>query len=264
MNIGICGICGRMGDTILAKMIERGHTLGAGFDTETSAMIGKDVDSLKHPGQKPVKINTINDSDTKSVDGFIDFSSPVATLKLLESLVKQKKKLVIGTTGFKSEEIEKIKKAAETIPVLMSPNMSVGVNLLFKLTEIASKALQNEFDSEIFEAHHRFKKDAPSGTAVRLKDIVKESVPELSNCLEVSGREGIIGERTDNELGIFAMRGGDIVGEHTVFFAGTGERIELTHRATSRDIFATGAVMAMEFLEKKGPGLYSMYDVLGL
>ena len=142
--------------------------------------------------------------------------------------------------------------------------MSLGVNLLFRLTEIAAKALQNEFDIEVFEAHHRLKKDAPSGTAKRLVDIIKSSVDELRSADEVHGRNGITGERKNDEIGVMAMRGGDIVGEHTVYFAGIGERIELTHRATRRDIFAAGAVRAIEFLIGKKPGVYTMFDVLGI
>ena len=141
--------------------------------------------------------------------------------------------------------------------------MSLGVNLLFKLTELASSAMTTDYDVEIFESHHRFKKDAPSGTAKRLLEVVKENMKGLSSAQTVNGRQGITGERTSNEIGMHAMRGGNIIGEHTVFFVGMDERIELTHRAANREAFASGAVPAMEFLKGKGPGLYSMYDVLG-
>jgi len=141
--------------------------------------------------------------------------------------------------------------------------MSLGVNLLFKLTEIASMALTTDYDVEIFEAHHRFKKDAPSGTAKKLLEIVKENMKGLSDAADINGREGITGERTSNEIGIHAMRGGNIIGEHTVFYTGLDDRIELTHRAASRDVFARGAVSAFEFLNGKAPGFYTMYDVLG-
>jgi 4-hydroxy-tetrahydrodipicolinate reductase len=141
--------------------------------------------------------------------------------------------------------------------------MSLGVNLLFKLTEVAAGALSPDYDVEIFEAHHRLKKDAPSGTAKRLLEIVRSGMKGLGGAREVDGRSGMTGERTRNEIGVLAMRGGDIVGEHTVFFTGIGERIELTHRATDREILSKGAVAAMEFLAGKPAGLYSMYDVLG-
>ena len=205
----------------------------------------------------------MNKEDLEKVDVIIDFSTPPATMELLDLCVKQAKGLVIGTTGLSDDQIKRVQDSSVKIPVLLSPNMSLGVNLLFKLTEVAASALQNEFDIEVFEAHHRFKKDSPSGTAKKLIEIIKESVADLNSAPEMHGREGIVGERRDNEIGVMAMRGGDIVGEHTVFFAGIGERIELTHRATNRDIFARGSVLAAEFVNHREPGYYSMYDVLG-
>jgi 4-hydroxy-tetrahydrodipicolinate reductase len=264
MKVCICGICGRMGTMVLIKLIDRGHTLGAAFDSESANYFGDDACRIIHSPLMNVRVGKINPEDLRNVDGVIDFSSPGATLKLLDHSVEMGKPVVIGTTGFSDDEKKKIKKASEKIPLLLSPNMSVGVNLLFKLTELASRALGNNFDIEVFEAHHRFKKDAPSGTAKKLVEIIKSSVPELVGCREISGREGITGERTDREIGVLAMRGGDIVGEHTVFYAGMGERIELTHRASSRDTFASGAVTALEYIAGKEAGLYSMFDVLGL
>ncbi len=264
MIVGICGINGRMGTMVLKKVLERGHRLGAGFDVSSAPCFGNDASHIIHSPLMNVKISSINAADMAGVDGMIDFSSPKSTLSLLNIAVKTGKPVVIGTTGLSADEMKSVEKASEKIPVLISPNMSLGVNLLFKLTEMAAGALGNNFDIEIFESHHRFKKDAPSGTAKKLAEVIKSSVKELGSSREVSGREGITGERSDNEIGIFAMRGGDIVGEHTVFFVGMGERIELTHRATSRDTFAAGAVLGLEFITGKEPGLYSMYDVLGL
>ncbi|MFC1668809.1 4-hydroxy-tetrahydrodipicolinate reductase [Spirochaetota bacterium] len=263
MKIGICGICGRMGMAILKILLEREHQLGAAFDNDSSVFYGKDAGLLIGRMDVGVKITSLNEN-IGDVDVLVDFSSPAATLKLLDLAVAEKKPIVIGTTGFSDEEKEVIKDASSKIPVLLSPNMSIGVNILFKLTEIAAKALENKFDVEVFEAHHRLKKDAPSGTAKALVDIVKESVPVLNNAAEISGREGMVGERTGNEIGVMAMRGGDIIGEHTVFFVGNGERIELTHRAIDRDVLARGAVLAVEYLNGKDSGLYSMFDVLGL
>lgn len=263
MKVGICGISGRMGRMVLKKLLERGHTLSAGFDRVVVEKLDVEDNIIDLNGLK-VTLCDINIKDVKNTDGIIDFSSPEYTLKMVDAAVQCIKPIVIGTTGCTEEEVDKIKKASKIIPVLMAPNMSLGVNLLFKLTEIASKALKNELDIEVFEAHHRLKKDAPSGTAKKLVEIIKNSIPELKNSSEVTGRNGIIGERTDNEIGIMAMRGGDIVGEHTVFFNGIGERIELTHRATNRGVFASGAVTALEYLIDKEPGLYTMYDVLGL
>lgn len=264
MNIGICGISGRMGIAVLRIILERGHNLKAAFDSENIPMFGRNAGDLIHKNDLQVKISSLNQADTVQVDGIIDFSIPQATLKLIELAVHNKKPLVIGTTGFSIHEKESIRKASEVIPILFSPNMSFGVNLLFKLTEIASKVLDPSYDVEIFEAHHRFKKDSPSGTAKMLIDIVKNNMKGLSDADVVNGRDGLVGERTNKEIGIMSMRGGDIVGEHTVFFTGMGERIELTHKASSRDTLARGAVMGLEYIYGKSPGLYSMYDVLGL
>jgi 4-hydroxy-tetrahydrodipicolinate reductase len=184
-------------------------------------------------------------------------------MDLIRIMSDIKKPLVIGTTGFSNEQIDEIKKYSHVSPLLHSPNMSLGVNLLFTLTEIASRALNTQYDVEIFEAHHRLKKDAPSGTAKKLLEIIKENMSGLSDAAVLNGRDGIIGERTANEIGMHAMRGGSIIGEHTVYFTGLDDRIELTHRAVNRDVFAGGAVAAVEFLHGKDAGFYTMYDVLG-
>ncbi|HOO72435.1 MAG TPA: 4-hydroxy-tetrahydrodipicolinate reductase [Spirochaetota bacterium] len=263
MNIGVCGICGRMGHEVLSVLMNRGHSLCAGFDAPSSAGYGKQAGSLILRDDITAVIGDISPQAIAECDGIIDFSAPAATMKLLEYAVTERRPLVIGTTGLENVQVSAIEKAAEKIPVLFSPNMSIGVNVLFKLTEIASSVLSSEYDVEIFEAHHRHKKDAPSGTAKKLIDIVKKNKDGLAAAREVWGRDGITGERTDDEVGIFAMRGGDIVGDHTVYFIGNGERIELTHRATNRNILASGAVLGMEYLIGKNPGLYTMFDVLG-
>ncbi len=176
---------------------------------------------------------------------------------------KNKKAMVIGTTGFNEEEIKEIKELSREIPIVLAPNMSIGVNLLFKLVEEAARALKNKgFDIEVVEMHHRYKKDAPSGTAVKIVEILKETTGINK---VIYGREGIYPEgRPSDEIAVFALRGGDVVGEHTVIFAGLGERIELTHKAGSRDIFAKGAIEAAKWVKDKEPGLYDMMDVLGL
>jgi len=262
MNIGICGISGRMGLSIFNILKEKNHNLTAAFDAKSSPNFGKLAGELINDSNYDLKISDINSTDLSNSFGVIDFSSPAATMKLIEESVKVGSALVIGTTGFSEEELLKIDEASKQIPILFSPNMSLGVNLLFKLTEIAAQALDKSYDVEIFEAHHKLKKDAPSGTAKRLIEAVRQ-MQGLRDAKEVHGREGLIGERSDNEIGVMTMRAGDIVGEHTVFFTAMGERIELTHRATNRDIFARGAVTAMEFLSDKKNGLYSTYDLLG-
>ena len=265
LKIGICGIGGKMGKTIFNILIEKGHKLEAAFENDTYPDLGIDAGRLINGNNFNVKINIINKKDLEALDGVIDFSNPKATLKLLGFMIETKKPIVIGTTGFADDEKKKIYDAAKYIPVLFSPNMSLGVNLLFKLTELASKVLANDFDVEVFEAHHKLKIDAPSGTAKKLLNIISSSAPSLNSAPLVYDRSINNEKRKTNEIGVQVMRGGDIVGEHTVYFAGMGERIELTHRATSRDIFARGAVTAMEFLASgKQPGLYDMNNVLGI
>ncbi|MBN2078660.1 MAG: 4-hydroxy-tetrahydrodipicolinate reductase [Spirochaetes bacterium] len=263
MKIGVCGICGRMGVSVLEILRGRGHVLAAAFDREEAHCFGKDAGSLLMGEKTGVTVSSMGADAVAACEGIIDFSSPAASLELITIACDKKIPLVVGTTGFSSGEKEEILKAAEYIPVLFSPNMSLGVNLLFKLAEVASRALSEEYDVEIFEAHHRFKKDAPSGTARRLLDIVRENKRGLGDAVEVAGREGIPGPRGSGEIGVLAMRGGGIVGEHTLYFVAPDERIELTHRASSRDTLARGAVMGMEFISGRPAGLYTMYDVLG-
>ncbi len=263
MRFGIYGVSGRMGSAILRIMIEKGHTLGAAIDADNSPYISKNAKEIVNSPLADCVITRLNAESIQNVDCIIDFTSPAATLKLVELLKEVKIPVVIGTTGLSVEEADIVKKTSSVIPVIHSPNMSLGVNLLFKLTEIASKSLSTDYDVEIFESHHRFKKDSPSGTAKRLLEEVKKNMKGLENAREVDGREGITGERTSNEIGMHAMRGGSIVGEHTVFYVGMDDRLELTHRAASRDVFARGAVSAAEFLSGKAPGVYTMYDVLG-
>ncbi len=264
LKIGICGAGGRMGEAILKVLLEKGHTLGAAFEVESFPHMGEDAGCMASQASLDVKINPINADDAGKVDGIIDFSNPEATMKLLDVAREKKKPLVIGTTGITEEQMKIVDETSRDIPVLISPNMSLGVNLFFKLTEIAAKILGSDFDIEIFEAHHRFKKDAPSGTAKKLLEIVQNSVPESRNTDDVYDRSKNSSMRRDDEIGMMTLRGGDIVGDHTVHFAGMGERIELTHRASSREIFARGAVLAMEFLADKGNGLYNMFDALRL
>ena len=263
MKIGISGIGGRMGNSILRIMTNRGHKLCAAFESEKSHLINKNAKELVSNPLCDCIISAINRDAFSEVDGVIDFSAPEATVELIRIMSELKKPLVIGTTGFSDKQIDEIKQYAKAGPLVHSPNMSLGVNLLFKLTEIASRALNTEYDVEIFEAHHRHKKDAPSGTAKKLLEIIKGNMAGLSDADVMNGRDGITGERTANEIGMHAMRGGSIIGEHTVYFTGLDDRIELTHRAVNRDVFAGGAVAAMEFLYGKDAGFYTMYDVLG-
>ena len=211
-----------------------------------------------------VPVTTDLSKALEDADVVIDFTWPEVILKTAEICGKAKIPLVMGTTGLKKEHLDEFKENVSSIPCVLSPNMSVGVNLLFKLAGEAASILGDDYDVEITEAHHRFKKDAPSGTANRLAEVVADA---LDRNLEVHaryGRKGITGERTQKEIGIHALRIGDVVGEHTVCFGTIGERIELVHKAQSRDAFAIGALRAAKFVYNTKPGLYDMQDVLGL
>ena len=264
MKAGICGVSGRMGIAVMGVLMERGHSVAAAFDAPSAPATGKDVGTLLRGGDIGVTVAPINEADLSRAEGIVDFSAPGATMQLLPLAVELGRPLVVGTTGLSQEQRRRIEEAARSIPLLMSPNMSVGVNLLFRLTEMAARVLGEDYDVEVFEAHHRFKKDAPSGTAKRLIEIVKGSSGHLASADETYDRSGIVGERASGEIGVQVLRGGDIVGEHTVYFVGMGERVELTHRAQSRDNLARGAVLALEYIAGKKPGLYSMFDVLGI
>ncbi len=196
-------------------------------------------------------------------DAVIDFSSHAATRSLLEAAVTQRKPVVLGTTGHSAQEKKELLALAAKVPCVWAGNFSVGVNLLFALTRRATAILGADYDTEVIEMHHRFKKDAPSGTAARLLEIILEERKLTATALR-HGREGITGERTPSEVGIHALRGGDVVGDHTVMFAALGERVELTHKASDRGIFARGALRAAQWVVTQPPGVYDMQDVLGL
>jgi 4-hydroxy-tetrahydrodipicolinate reductase len=242
MNIVLCGATGRMGQAILECLSEENDlTLGAALD------MGDDI-----------KTGITNG------DAVIDFTIPSATLAILAEAVSQKKPMVIGTTGFTPEEEKKIRQGSETIPIVFSPNMSIGVNVVFRLLFDAAKALGSGYDVEIVEMHHRKKKDAPSGTALRMGEVIALAQGKSLSDIGRFSREGQIGARTDQEIGIQTLRGGDVVGEHTVFFVGQGERIEIVHRAHHRQHFARGSLFAARWVVRQPPGLYDMLDVLNL
>jgi 4-hydroxy-tetrahydrodipicolinate reductase len=200
----------------------------------------------------------------KAGDVLIDFTAPEASMEHIRTCAEQKRPIVVGSTGFSKEQLEQVKIYTQTIPCVLSPNMSIGVNLCFKVLAEVAKALGDDYDIEVIEAHHRMKKDAPSGTAMKMAQILAQAVERNLDEVGVYARKGMIGERSKKEIGIQTVRAGDIVGEHTVMFAGKGERIEITHRAHSRDTFAAGAVRAAKWIVGKKPGLYDMQDVLGL
>ena len=213
----------------------------------------------------PVDIGDNAEDGITESDVVVDFSLRAATLPLAHLAAANDKPVVIGTTGHSQSEKDEIISLSEIIPIVWAGNFSTGVNLLFYLTEQVARVLdeKSDFDPEVFEIHHKLKKDSPSGTAERLLEIIKDS-RELKNEDVTHGRSGMVGERKKTEIGCFSLRGGDVVGDHTVMYAGIGERIELTHRASDRTVFAAGALRAAKWIYEKEPGLYSMQDVLGL
>ncbi len=260
-HCAMLGASGRMGRAIISLMKEGGLVLSGALDHSTSPFLGMDAGSVA--GTDPLGV-AITDSLERSLEGArvaIDFSGPAASLQAARECAARGVALVVGTTGFSPQEKAELLSFGAKIPLLVAPNMSVGVNLLFHLTSIAARALQQGYDVEVVEAHHRHKKDAPSGTAVRIKEVLLESLGRSEEQV-IYGRQGITGERPPEQIGVHTVRGGDTVGEHTVLFMGEGERIELTHRASSRDTFARGAVRAALHLVEADPGVYSMNDVL--
>jgi len=253
MDICVNGAAGRMGRLVVKNAVEANHKVVQAFDVRE---IGKDAGELAGIGKIGTLIQEMGDLDC---DVAIDFSVPEATVELVKLALKSNTKLVIGTTGLNDEQKKVIEEASRKIPIVMSPNFSVGVNVFWKILEVASKLLK-EYDVEIVEVHHRFKRDAPSGTALKAAEIVKN---ELGVEKLVFGRSGEC--LRGDEIGVMAIRGGDVVGEHFVMFIGFGERIEINHRAWSREIFARGAIKAAEWIMNVDkPGLYGMKDVLGV
>jgi len=264
-KIIVAGATGRMGSRIVALSRDNsGLQLTGAFERPGHKDIGKDIGVLAGCGECSVLLADDLDKVIGSGDVIIDFTVPSSTLNNIRIAAANKKAMVIGTTGLSSDEMETIKKYAVEIPVMLAPNMSVGVNLLFKILKDVARTLGDDYDIEIVEAHHRMKKDAPSGTALKMAQVISEAVNRDLNEVAVYARKGIIGERTKKEIGIQTVRAGDIVGDHTVLFGGLGERIEITHKASSRDTFARGALRAALWIKDKKPGLYDMQDVLGL
>ncbi len=260
----IAGSSGRMGRALIeAVQQDPDVRLSGALERAGSAWVGKDAGDLVGA---PLGV-AITDNVSAGLQGarvLIDFTRPEATLDYLQLCRQAGVNVVIGTTGFSDAQKQQIADAAKDIAIVFAPNMSVGVNLTFKLLEMAAKVLSEGYDIEIVEAHHRHKVDAPSGTALRMGEVVAQALGrELSECA-VYGREGVTGERNPSTIGFATVRGGDIVGDHTVMFAGIGERVEITHKASSRATFAQGAVRAARFLADRKAGLYDMQDVLGL
>jgi 4-hydroxy-tetrahydrodipicolinate reductase len=265
LKIAVAGARGRMGGRIAALSREyEGIKLVGAFEQKGHPEVGKDMGTLMGVGSLGVPLYESIEKALENADMLIEFTSPAATLEHMEVCAAKGKSMVIGTTGLNKAQVEEVGRLAAKIPCVMASNMSLGVNLLFKVLADVARVLGDDYDVEITEAHHRFKKDAPSGTAIKIAEAIARGLDRNLDEVAVYSRKGIIGERTKKEIGIQAIRAGDIVGEHTVLFGGLGERIEITHRASSRDTFARGALRAALWLQDKKPGLYDMQDVLGL
>jgi len=265
IRIAVAGAGGRMGRTLVQAISQHPDlVLGAATEQASSSLIGSDAGELAGVG----KLDVVLTHDLANVifdfDILIDFTSVEATLQHLAVCAENGRKLIIGTTGFSDEQKQQIKSASESTAIMFAPNMSVGVNLCFKLLEIAAGVMGDNADIEIIEAHHRHKVDAPSGTALRMGEVVAEALGRDLAEVAVYGREGHSGARDPKTIGFETIRAGDIVGDHTVLFAADGERVEITHKASSRMTFASGAVRAAAWLEEHNSGLFDMQDVLGL
>jgi len=264
LRVCVAGASGRMGQMLVDAVRESGDcVLSGALDIAASPSIGLDAGAFA--GQSTgVAITADLDQGLAGSQFLIDFTRPEGTLGHLRACVKHRVNVVIGTTGFTEAQKAEIAEASKSIAIMMAPNMSVGVNVTLKLLEMAAKALSTGYDIEIVEAHHRHKVDAPSGTALKMGEVIAGALGrDLKDCA-VYAREGVTGERDPSSIGFATIRGGDIVGDHTVLFAGTGERIEISHKSSSRATYAQGSLRAVRFLAGKSSGLYDMFDVLGL
>lgn len=264
IRVAIAGASGRMGRMLVeAALKEEGVMLAAAFDRPDTPFIGRDAGELVG-APCGVLIGDDPRAGIAQADCVIDFTRPEGTLAHLGMAEALKKAMVIGTTGFSATEKGRIEDFAQRIPVVFAPNMAVGVNAVFRLLEVAASILRDGYDVEVIEAHHRYKVDAPSGTALRMGEVVARELGRDLDACAIYGREGVTGERKAETIGFSTIRGGDVVGDHTVLFAGIGERIEITHKSGSRMPYATGAMRAARFLAGRSAGLFDMQDVLGL
>ena len=264
-RIAVMGAAGRMGKTLIEAVQQApGAGLTAAVDRPDSTLVGADAGELAALGRIGVPLSGDLDRVVDEFDVLIDFTHPTVTLKNLAFCRKHGKAMIIGTTGFSVEEKQLLAEAGKDIPIVFAANFSVGVNLCLRLLDTAARVLGDDVDIEITEAHHRHKVDAPSGTAVRMGEVIADALGRDLKKVAVYGREGQTGARERETIGFATVRAGDIVGDHTVLFAADGERVEITHKASSRMTFAKGAVRAALWLDGREPGLYDMQDVLDL
>jgi len=265
IDVVVCGVAGRMGQ-MLANLVLDSDDLQLTGGTEGSGhqAIGRDIGETIGRPALGLEVSDSIDAAMENAQVAIDFTVPEATLAAAAACAAKGKGMVVGTTGFSDEQLTEFYRLIEPIPCVFAPNYSTAMNLLFKLVEEAARILGDEYDVEIVEAHHRFKADAPSGTALRLAEAAAEGLDRNLAEVAVHGRQGIVGARTRKEIGIHALRAGDLVGDHSVLFGALGECLELRHRATSREVFALGALRAVRFVAGAQAKRYSMWEVLGI
>ncbi len=265
VKVVVAGAGGRMGTRLVGLIKESPNLeLVGAVERKGHPAVGADAGETAGCGRLGV---TVTDDLTTLADRaevLIEFTSPDATLMHLAIMAASRKAMVIGTTGFSAKQLAELRERAKPIPCVLAPNMSVGVNVLLKMLPQIARTLGEDYDIEVLEAHHRLKKDAPSGTALKLAQVLAEAMGKALDAVAAYGRKGMIGERKRGEIGMQVIRAGDTIGDHTVLFGGLGERIEVTHRAQSRDTFARGALRAAQWVVAQAPGLYDMQDVLGL
>jgi 4-hydroxy-tetrahydrodipicolinate reductase len=265
IKVIVAGAAGRMGSRLVALIKEAtALTLTGAVEGKGHHALGGDAGEAAGVGKMGVSITDDLSSLLDRGEVVIDFSAPEATLGHLRTVAERRRAMVIGTTGFSAGQLAELKSLTRQVPCVFSPNMSVGVNLICKVISEMAKTLGDDYDIEVIEAHHRLKKDAPSGTAFKIAEVLAQAVNRDLTQVGVYARKGLIGERKKQEIGIQTIRAGDIVGDHTILFGGMGERIEVTHRASSRDTFARGALRAAGWVVGQPPGLYDMMDVLNL
>jgi 4-hydroxy-tetrahydrodipicolinate reductase len=265
IKVIVAGAAGRMGSRLIALIKESSALALAGAsEGKGHPALGLDAGETAGVGKMGVLITDDLPGLLDRAEVVIDFSAPEATLGHLRAVAERRRAMVIGTTGFNAAQSDELKSLTRQVPCVFSPNMSVGVNLIYKVISEMAKTLGDEYDIEVIEAHHRLKKDAPSGTALKIAEVLARAVNRDLNQVGVYARKGLVGERKKQEIGIQTIRAGDIVGDHTILFGGMGERIEVTHRASSRDTFARGALRAASWVVRQPPGLYDMMDVLSL
>jgi len=253
IKVVVCGALGKMGRTVVDEIAgDAGLALAGAIEAPGNPGLGSALSGVTVTANLARALG--------ACDVVVDFTNPKTALEHITQSAAAGRPAIVGTTGFTADELALAKKAAERIPLIISPNMSAGVNLMFRIVEDVARAL-GDFDAEIVEIHHNKKKDSPSGTAAKLAEAIAKARPGSA---VINGREGLVGARKSGEIGMHSLRGGDVVGEHTVIFAGEGERFELTHRTHSRRTFARGTIRAIHFIHGKKPGLYTMDDVLGL